>query len=261
MHQAGHITTPHHDTQSGLRLLCFNMQVGIQTQRYHHYVTRCWQHLLPYAKRNNHLQLMARVFEDYDVVALQEADGGSFRSGRINQVEFLAQHAQFPHHVQQLNRNLGALAQHSNGLLSRPAFASIETHVLPGWLPGRGALAAQLEWPHGQTLHIISAHLALGARVQKQQLDFIAQQVPQHQPCIVMGDFNCSAQALLAHPKLRETGLQLLTLNHPSYPSWRPLKGLDHVLVSPQLADAQVKLLPPLFSDHLPLDIWLPHPT
>ena len=30
-----------------LRLLSFNIQVGISTERYRHYLTRGWQHLLP----------------------------------------------------------------------------------------------------------------------------------------------------------------------------------------------------------------------
>ena len=39
-----------------LRLLSFNIQVGISTQRYHHYLTRSWQHLLPHAGRAGNLQ-------------------------------------------------------------------------------------------------------------------------------------------------------------------------------------------------------------
>ncbi|MDX1464752.1 MAG: EEP domain-containing protein, partial [Halomonas sp.] len=31
-----------------LKLLTFNLQVGIQTSAYHHYLTRSWQHLLPH---------------------------------------------------------------------------------------------------------------------------------------------------------------------------------------------------------------------
>ncbi|PYA79799.1 endonuclease, partial [Pseudomonas aeruginosa] len=34
-----------------LRLLSFNIQVGISTERYRHYLTRGWQHLLPHAGR------------------------------------------------------------------------------------------------------------------------------------------------------------------------------------------------------------------
>src|SRR5690606_39819316 len=36
-----------------LKLLSFNIQVGINTQRYHHYLTRGWQHLLPHARRQD----------------------------------------------------------------------------------------------------------------------------------------------------------------------------------------------------------------
>ena len=102
-----------------LRLLSFNIQVGISTQRYHHYLTRSWQHLLPHAGRSGNLQRIGDLLGDFDLVALQEVDGGSLRSGYVNQVEHLAHLGAFPYWYQQLNRNLGRLAQHSNGVLSR----------------------------------------------------------------------------------------------------------------------------------------------
>lgn len=74
-----------------LRLLSFNIQVGINTERYRHYVTRSWQHLLPHAGRTLNLQRIAGLLADFDLVALQEVDGGSLRSGFVNQVERLAQ--------------------------------------------------------------------------------------------------------------------------------------------------------------------------
>ena len=58
-----------------LRLLSFNIQVGISTQRYHHYVTRSWQHLLPHAGRSGNLQRIGDLLGDFDLVALQEVDG------------------------------------------------------------------------------------------------------------------------------------------------------------------------------------------
>ncbi|TNF17642.1 MAG: EEP domain-containing protein, partial [Pseudomonadales bacterium] len=69
-----------------LRLLSFNVQVGINTQRYHHYLTRGWQHLLPHAGRAGNLQRIGDLLADFDLVALQEVDGGSLRSGYVNQV-------------------------------------------------------------------------------------------------------------------------------------------------------------------------------
>ena len=107
------------ETAPPLRLLTFNMQVGIHTAAWHHYVTRGWQHVLPHPMRRKRLELIAAAITPYDIVGLQEVDGGSFRSGNVNQVDSLAETAEFPHRYQQLNRNLGRLAQHSNGLLSR----------------------------------------------------------------------------------------------------------------------------------------------
>ncbi|BBI54561.1 hypothetical protein HORIV_69820 [Vreelandella olivaria] len=43
-----------------LRLLTFNLQVGIQTSAYHHYLTRSWQHLLPHPRRQKRLDVMGR---------------------------------------------------------------------------------------------------------------------------------------------------------------------------------------------------------
>ncbi len=102
-----------------LRLLTFNIQTGIHTQHYGHYVTRSWQHLLPCAARQHSVQQIGHFLADFDVVALQEVDGGSWRSGFRNQVENLAKLGHFPFWYQQANRNLGRWAQHSNGLLSR----------------------------------------------------------------------------------------------------------------------------------------------
>lgn len=92
----------HHIDASGLpsdgrlRLLSFNIQVGISTERYRHYLTRSWQHLLPHMGRAGNLQKIGNLLGDFDLVALQEADGGSLRSGYVNQVEHLAQLGAFP---------------------------------------------------------------------------------------------------------------------------------------------------------------------
>jgi endonuclease/exonuclease/phosphatase family metal-dependent hydrolase len=76
------------------------------------------------------LQKIGDLLGDFDLVALQEADGGSLRSGYVNQVEHLAHLGAFPYWYQQLNRNLGRLAQHSNGVLSRLKPWAIEDHPL-----------------------------------------------------------------------------------------------------------------------------------
>ena len=150
-----------------LRLLSFNIQVGIGTQRYRHYLTRGWQHLLPHRERAANLQRIGALLGGFDLVALQEVDGGSLRSDYVNQVEHLAQLGDFPFWYQQLNRNLGRLAQHSNGLLSRLQPSLLEDHPLPG-PRGRGAIL--LRFGEGaEALAVVMMHLALGSRVRARQ--------------------------------------------------------------------------------------------
>lgn len=243
-----------------LKLLTFNLQVGIQTSAYHHYLTRSWQHLLPHPERQRRLGMIAEVLSRFDLVGLQEVDGGSFRSSQINQVRYLADTAGFPHHYQQLNRNLGRLGQHSNGLLSRLRPSRITEHSLPGTLPGRGAIHACFgDGP--DALHLIVVHLSLGQRTQRRQLDYLSELVSPLHHVVVMGDLNCTPERLQAHGRFCDA----LPLDPappvPSYPSWRPRRALDHILLSSSLQANKIEVLDHLFSDHLPvaIDIQLPH--
>ncbi len=242
-----------------LKLLTFNLQVGIQTSAYHHYLTRSWQHLLPHPNRLRRLDMIGEVLGRFDIVGLQEADGGSFRSSQVNQVAYLASHAGFPHHFQQLNRNLGRIAQHSNGLLSRLPPARIEEYRLPGTLPGRGAIHARYgEGP--DALHLFVAHLALSHRGRVRQLDYLSEIIQPLRHVVVMGDLNCTPDQLHGHARFCAS-LPLHPVRPPlSYPSWQPRRALDHILLSKSLQADEVRVLDHLFSDHLPIavDIRLP---
>lgn len=257
MSQADVLHRPH--DASHLRLLTFNLQVGIHTSAYHHYLTRSWQHFLPHPKRAGRLDLMSEVLGKFDIVGLQEVDGGSFRSGNVNQVEYLAGRAGFPHHFQQLNRNLGRFAQHSNGLLSRLPPARIEEHRLPGTLPGRGAIHASYgEGP--DALHLFVAHLALSHRARVRQLDYLSEIITPLRHVVVMGDLNCTPEQLHTHDRFCRSLPLHPVLPLPSYPSWQPRRALDHILLSSSLATTEVRVLDQLFSDHLPIavDLTLP---
>lgn len=240
-----------------LRLLSFNIQVGIRTQRYHHYLTRSWQHVLPHAGRADNLQRIGALLGDYDLVALQEVDGGSLRSGYVNQVERLAQLGAFPYWYQQLNRNLGHFAQHSNGLLSRLKPQNLEDHPLPG-PAGRGAILMRLG--EGEdAVAVVMMHLALGARVRTRQLAYIRELLSGYRHLVLMGDMNTQAVELLEHSPLRDLGLVAPQIE-ATFPSWRPQRCLDHILLSPSLGLERVQVLDQPISDHLPVavDIRLP---
>ena len=240
-----------------LRLLSFNIQVGNSTQSYRHYLTRSWQHVLPHKGRAGNLERIGDLLGDFDLVALQEADGGSHRSGYINQVKYLAQQGEFPYWYQQLNRNLGRLAQHSNGMLSRLRPSAIEDHPLPG-PAGRGAILVRFgEGP--DALVVVIMHLALGTKTRTRQLAYIRELIGGYQHQVLMGDMNTHANDLLHTSPLRDLGL-LAPQMEATFPSWRPQRCLDHILLSPSLTLERVQVLDQPISDHLPVavDIRLP---
>lgn len=264
-YQSGHV---HHASQgeahcqlnkNTLNLLSFNIQVGINTQQYRHYLTRSWQHILPHANRLTTLDRIAGVLPDFDLVALQEADGGSIRSGFINQTEYLALKGHFPYWHHQINRNLGKLAQHSNGLLSRFEPVSLEDHKLPGLIPGRGAIVARFGNPQ-EPLTVVMMHLALSKRARNIQLSYIRDVVQHYQHVVLMGDMNTHADQLLNDSPLKDTCLHAAHWGQNTFPSWQPKRSLDHILISPSLIINRFGVLNIPITDHLPVSVEIQIP-
>jgi len=233
-----------------IRLLSFNIQVGISTSAYRHYVTRSWKHLLPHKERYRNLEKIGFLLGDYDIVALQEADGGSLRSGNINQVQQLAQLGNFPYWYQQRNRDLGPFAQHSNGLLTRFAPQRLEDHPLPG-PAGRGAILAQIG-EGKDAIAVVSMHLALGARARNRQLGYIREMVSDYEHVVLMGDMNTQAENLLINTPLSDLNLRAPQIC-ATFPSWKPQRCIDHILISSELEIDNMSVLPIPISDHLPV--------
>ena len=233
-----------------LRLLSYNIQAAIGTSSYHHYVTRSWRHLLPDWRGLQRLGYIAQVLNHYDLVCLQEVDGGSLRSGFVNQVEYLAEQARFDYWYQQLNRDLGRFGQYSNGVLSRFVPYEIEDHKLPG-LKGRGAIVAKYG-NERDTLVLVGLHLALSERARFRQLGYIRELIQHHEHVVVMGDMNCRSDQIIDTP-LRDTHLKQVSGDHHTYPSWNPTRNIDHILVSPSLKINQVKVLDYDYSDPRPI--------
>ena len=215
-----------------LRLLSFNIQVGNSTQGYRHYLTRSWQHVLPHKGRTGNLDRIGDLLSDFDLVALQEADGGSHRSGYINQVKYLA--------------------QHSNGVLSRLRPTAIEDHPLPG-PAGRGAILVRFG-EGADALVVVMMHLALGTKTRTLQLAYVRELIGGYQHQVLMGDMNTHASDLLHTSPLRDLGL-LAPQMEATFPSWRPQRCLDHILLSPTLTLERVQVLDQPISDHLPVAV------
>lgn len=236
-----------------VRLLSYNIQSGLTTLKYSQYLTRSWKHLVPVPSRMANLDGIARVLADYDIVGLQEVDAGSLRSGFVNQVQYLADYAGFAHVFDQSNRKIGMISQHGNAVLSRVRPDAITEHKLPGLIPGRGVLEARFGFG-ADALHVLILHMALGRRGRMRQIDFLAELVRDYRYVILMGDMNCGLDspelaALLEAVHLRNPGPGLHT-----FPSWRPNRQLDHILVSPTIGVERIEVLQDCsFSDHLPI--------
>ena len=246
-------------TKRTIRILSYNLQVGIKTSRPSQYITGSWKHFIPHSQRLTNLDDTIHFLETYDIVGLQETDGGSIRSNYINLTEYLANRARFPHWYHQVNRNIGNIAKHSNGLLSRIKPYEIENIRLPGLIPGRQAILAKYG-SKKETLAVFVLHLALSKRARMRQLSAIAEKVNQYEHAIVMGDLNCKVESnemrnLFSQTKLHEPIEELHT-----FPSWRPLHHIDHILVTSELEVVKAKPLKHLCSDHLPImmEIKLP---
>lgn len=248
-----------HPAPQRLRLLSYNIQTGVDTQHYREYFTHSWKHVLPHRERFANLNRISSMLSQYDLVGLQEVDAGSLRSGFVDQTEYLANSAGFPHWYKQINRSLGKLAQHSNGMLSRLRPDLVQEHKLPG-LPGRGAILVEFG-RGGVALAVCIMHLALGRRAQRRQLEYVGELVADYPNLVLMGDFNCDCDAEPLRRLIRRLGLLEPSCLFKTFPSWRPMRNLDHILVSPTLEVAQSRVLNYPLSDHLPIEVEVQLPV
>ena len=246
--------------QNHFKFLSFNVEQGHGTRHKLDYLWRGWQHFLPSISKLHRLSDIAQVVSPYDVVALQEVDGGSIRSGHINHVEYLAQKADFPIWHIQRNRNFGKLAQHSNGMLSRIVPAQITNHKLPGLVSGRGAIFMQLGSGKDAVM-VVMMHLALVRKTQIKQLHYIIEKISHYRHVILMGDMNCPVHHLEKIDALKKLAVHPLTEGLNTYPSWRPKFTLDQILISGDIKALQVDVLAERHSDHLAVAAELQLPT
>jgi endonuclease/exonuclease/phosphatase family metal-dependent hydrolase len=241
-----------HPGPQRLRLLSYNIQSGLSTHTYSQYLTRSWRHLVPVPSRMVNLDGIARILSDYDLVGLQEVDAGSLRSGFVNQVKYLAAYAGFEHVCDQSNRKIGMISQHGNALLSRIRPDGITEHKLPGLIPGRGVLEVRFG-SGADALHVLILHMALGRRGRLRQIEFLAELVRDCRHVILMGDLNCPSDSREMAVLLESAGLCEPEPGLLTFPSWRPDRQLDHILVSPSIMVERVEVLDHIYSDHLPI--------
>jgi endonuclease/exonuclease/phosphatase family metal-dependent hydrolase len=206
------------------------------------------------------LEAIARVLrrERPDVAALQEADGPSLWSGRLNHVQRLAEAGGLEYSVRgehvrgmQLSYGTALVAAHR---LSDPLSVTFEPSP-PTF--SKGFVVASVAWPGRPELRIdlVSVHLDfLRESVQQQQVEELVRVLKERgQPCVIMGDFNCSWDEQNSPLRYISRALDL-TPYQPSAPGLITFPQtdarLDWVLISPGLRFQRYQTLSETLSDH-----------
>jgi len=139
-------------------------------------------------------------------------------------------------------------------LLSQIDPLDIYEHKLPGPVPGRGAMVVRFG-EESNPLIVVLLHLALGQRGRIRQLEYISELVDQYEHVVVMGDMNCQADSIEMLSLMDNVGLRAPLCDLNTFPSWRPTKKLDHILVSSSLIIENFSVLDVACSDHLPISM------
>ena len=193
---------------------------------------------------------------DPDVCGLVEVDAGSYRSGRKNQAEVIAEELGHYHTYRgkygrsSVTRFLPILNKQGNAFLTRDTIANEQFHYLE-----KGMKRLVIELALDNVVFFL-VHLALSFRVRHHQLaDLYALVKNTAKPYIVAGDFNArlwgdrEIDLFLAATKLTSAGPALTA----TYPSWNPRRRLDFILCSPGVVVERFFMPRVIYSDHLPL--------
>jgi len=236
-----------------LRILTWNIAHGRGTA-FH-------QALVPPATIRANLAAIATVIqrERADVVALQEVDGPSVWSGRLDQAQLLAHAADLAHALRGAHgRSVGPIAlDYGTALLSRrPLGDPSSMRFASSWRDNKGFVVAGIELPgsNGAVVDVVSLHLDfLTPAVRQRQVQrLIAELRGRGRPLIVVGDFNCGLRERGTLAALVD-GLALQPYSgrgQPTFPTANPRRRIDWILVSPELEIVGYRTLTDALSDH-----------
>lgn len=237
-----------------MRFLLYNIRYGAGVGRGFHFPIPYQGYLRRTTHHLKHITEFIRSLRP-DMVGLVEADAGSFRMRRGNQVEIIAQalghfHAyQSKYGVYSRAGRLPVMNKQVNALLTSGAIQSQRFHYFQS---GVKRLIIELEL-HNLTIYLV--HLSVRYRTRHEQLRALGRLVRQRsKPCLVAGDFNAFRGPAELEPLLTIAGLCCPPHDAmPTYPSWKPRRELDFILHSPEVRVKSYFAPAVTFSDHLPV--------
>ncbi|MBW2981846.1 endonuclease/exonuclease/phosphatase family protein [Candidatus Woesearchaeota archaeon] len=201
-----------------------------------------------------------------DILALIEVDRGSLRSRFEDIPQFIEHKLGFTSMVDfvkypfvsflRVFHFLPVLREQSNALLSKYPLFEVKHHLLHEGTK-RVIIEASVKCPRKLTLFV--AHLALGTKTRKKQLEELAELIRKKKnPVILMGDFNVfhgrqELDYLIKKTHLNDTYELDYTRIKFTEPAYHPTRRLDYILVSNEIKVKDYEILKAEFSDHLPV--------
>uniref|UniRef100_F4CBG6 Endonuclease/exonuclease/phosphatase n=1 Tax=Sphingobacterium sp. (strain 21) TaxID=743722 RepID=F4CBG6_SPHS2 len=209
------------------------------------------------ANEQDQLEAMAAFIKESgaDIVGLQEVDSMCRRSGNVDQPRVLAQktgmHYTYTRHFAYDGGSYG------QALLSRfPIERTVNERLPVSTGATTSFLTAEVVVPTHRTLSIGVVHLDYRAEAgrlrQAEIIDSIIKKASH--PFILTGDMNAEPQhetlAVLSKQLIATQGRDAFT-----YPTAPPKKKIDYIMLDKRLKASviEAKVLPVLFSDHLPI--------
>lgn len=195
-----------------------------------------------------------------DIIGLQEVDSFCERTGKVHQMQHLADisglHAAFVRHFAFQG---GAYGQ---GLLSRYPIRSIENIRLSLLKPDslRQSLAlivGEIELPGNKRILVANAHFSLDSDTRMVQAQEVLSYLEQRKmPAIFMGDLNALPEA----PEIQMLCKKMTIISSRSVPTFsatQPTKTIDYIFSNRllKIRNAHAKVIPVLYSDHLPVNV------
>jgi len=233
--------------------MLYNIRYGAGCGLRHHLPLPFSGFLLPTGRR---FELIADLIasEKPDIVALVEADGGSWRHDG---------HCQAGHLARRLGYKSIFIGKYGSGkavncipLLRHQGNAVVAGIPWAGYTVrdlGRGFKRSLLEVDFG-SFFLQVAHLSLGKNARRDQIRRLGQLCREKEkPVILAGDCNTFSETETGFIE-QVTGLAAAgNPGEPTWPSRRPRRALDHVFASPGIQVTDTRAIRTELSDHLPL--------
>ncbi len=190
-----------------------------------------------------------------DIIGLIEVDSGSFRSGKSNQAEIIANELQYfniyesKYSSTAVTQKIPLMNKQGNAILTNQTILSHKFHY---FTKGVKRLVIELEL---KNLKIFLVHLSIKFSHRHSQLVELHTMVKNaSKPIIVAGDFNVFSgdrelQLFLAATELKNAN----TIGLPTHPSKTPRRQLDYILYSQEIDITNFEIPDIRLSDHAPL--------